>query len=106
MWEKVKGVGWGQAKEPASQCVRKLPFSNLPFSFSPIIPFPNLHSYARIAETMMEDATSIFAHVWEEASMDQYQSRRKLLTNFQGHWSIQDFPENKVPSDWHIRIPP
>ena len=32
------GVGWGQAKEPASQCERalsKLPCSNIPFSFSP-----------------------------------------------------------------------
>ena len=32
------GVGWGLPKEPASRCARvlsKLPFSNLPFSFSP-----------------------------------------------------------------------
>ena len=32
------GVGWGPAKEPASQCatrLSKLPFSELPFSFSP-----------------------------------------------------------------------
>ena len=33
------GVGWGQAKEPASQCegvCQNYPFSKLPFSFSPI----------------------------------------------------------------------
>ena len=28
---------------------------------------------------------------WEEPSMDQYQCRGKLLTNFHGHWSIQIF---------------
>ena len=31
--------------------------------------------------------------------MDRYQSRGKLLTNFQGHWSIQISPENKAPRD-------
>ena len=36
-----EGVGWGPAKEPASQCAHvcqnygSLPFSKLPFSFSP-----------------------------------------------------------------------
>ena len=37
-------------------------------------------------------------------SMDQYQFRGKLLTNFQGHWSIQSSPENKEPRDWPIQI--
>ena len=32
------GLGWGQAKEPASECACVcLPFSKLPFSFSPIL---------------------------------------------------------------------
>ena len=32
----LMGVGWGPAKEPASQCASfvELPFSDLPFSFS------------------------------------------------------------------------
>ena len=36
--------------------------------------------------------------------MDQHQSLGKLLTNFQGHWSMQLFPENKAPRDWSLRI--
>ena len=43
---------------------------------------------------------------WEEPAVEQYQSRGELLTNFQGHWSIQIFPENKAPRDWSIRISP
>ena len=39
----------------------------------------------------------------EESSMDQCQSREKLSTNFQGHWSIvQILTENKAPRDWSI----
>ena len=37
---------------------------------------------------------SVFGpQLWEELSMDHCQSRGKLLTNSQGHWSIQIFPE-------------
>ena len=34
---RVRGVGWGPAKEPASQCASfvETTLSNLPFSFSP-----------------------------------------------------------------------
>ena len=38
--------------------------------------------------------------------MDQYQSWGKVLTNFQGHWSIQIFVEYKAPWDWSIRMSP
>ena len=38
--------------------------------------------------------------------MDQYQSWGQLLANFQRHWSIQIFPENKPPGDWSIQISP
>ena len=40
----------------------------------------------------------------KEPSIDQYQSREKLLMNFQGHWSIQIVPENKAPRDLSIWI--
>ena len=44
--------------------------------------------------------------VWEEPSMDPYQSQGKHLTNFQGHWSMQIFPESKAPRDWSMWISP
>ena len=45
-----------------------------------------------------------FLRYWEEPSMDQSQSRGKLLMNLQGHWSMQIFPENKTPRDESIWI--
>ena len=41
---------------------------------------------------------------WKGPSMDHYQSRGKLVTNFQGYWSIQLFPENMATRNWSIRI--
>ena len=35
---------------------------------------------------------NLFHLNWEEPSMDQYQRRGKLLTNFQRHWSMRIFP--------------
>ena len=40
---------------------------------------------------------------WGEPSMDQDQPRGKHLTNFQGHRSIQIFPESAAPRNWSIR---
>ena len=38
--------------------------------------------------------------------MDQCQSRGKLLTNFQHHWSMQTLPEDKGTEGLSIRISP
>ena len=43
----------------------------------------------------------ILSSLWEDSSMDQCQSRGELLTNSQGHWSVQIFfPEAKASRDW------
>ena len=40
----------------------------------------------------------------EEPCMDQYQSKEKLLTNFQRHWSIRISLKTRQRGHWSIRI--
>ena len=47
------------------------------------------------AQLNLRTGTSWKALFWEEPSLDQYQSRGKLLTNFQGHWSVLICPETR-----------
>ena len=60
--------------------------------------------FPRSSRTMQVVVRKLDGLIWEEPSMDQQQSRGKLLKNFQYHCSIQMFPENKAPKDWSIRI--
>ena len=43
---------------------------------------------------------------WEEPSIDQCQSRGKLLTNFEGHWSIRISLKTRQKGHWSIRTSP
>ena len=43
---------------------------------------------------------------WEEPSMDQYQSRGKLLANFKDYWSIRISLKTRQRAHWSIRISP
>ena len=43
---------------------------------------------------------------WEEPPMDQCQSRGKLWTNFQRHWSVRMSLKRRQRGHWSIRISP
>ena len=63
---------------------------------------------SKMRQKCVKNASKMRGTPWGGTSFgryrDQCQSRGRLLTNFQGHWSIRSFPENKAPTDWSIGI--